>query len=103
MRAKRPSERPFGRKDAPGSEAAREMANELRAAFGANLRMARTEAGLSQQDVESLTGIMQHYVSLIENGRRSPTLDTMAALAVAVGKDVRALLKPPRSDRLPKK
>ncbi|MDA8252565.1 MAG: helix-turn-helix transcriptional regulator [Rhodospirillales bacterium] len=63
-------------------------------AFGQNFRHARERAGLTQSDIEAHTGIKQHYVSQIENGKQNLTLDTMTALALAVGKDVRTLLKP---------
>jgi transcriptional regulator with XRE-family HTH domain len=42
----------------------------------------------------SPTGIKQAYISQIECGRQNPTLATLTILALAVGKDVRTLLKP---------
>lgn len=71
----------------------------MRALFGANLRQARIKAKLTQVEVEAATGIRQHYISEIENGLQNPTLDTMTALAMAVGTDVRALLRPPTKAR----
>lgn len=67
--------------------------------FGTNLRELRTKAGMSQKDVQTQTGIRQHYVSEIENGLQNPTLETMVMLADAVGAEVRALLKPPPKRR----
>lgn len=64
------------------------------AGFGRNFREARRAAKLSQQEVERLTGIPQHYVSTLERGRENPTLETMARLAEAVGKPLADLLKP---------
>lgn len=81
------------------SKQAVETLEELRALVGANLRSARLKADLSQSDVEALTGIRQHYISEIENGRWNITLDTMATLARAVGSDVRALFRSPRIRR----
>jgi len=76
---------------APGADA--ETANQLRAACGANFRTARLKTGLTPREMEACTGI-QHHISLIENGQRDLTLDTMTTLARAVGKHVRTPLKP---------
>lgn len=74
------------------SRRAAKASEDLRALFGANFREARLKAELKQTDVEALTGIRQHYISEIENGRWNLTLDTMAALARAVGSKVPTLL-----------
>lgn len=92
--SRQPSARGGGRKNAPVAEFADGAADQLRMAFGQNFRHARERAGLTQGDIEAHTGIKQHYVSQIESGKRNLTLDTMTALALAVGKDVRTLLKP---------
>ena len=42
-------------------------------------------------------GLTQQYVSLVEAGHQNITLDTMAALARAVGRDVIALLRKARN------
>lgn len=64
------------------------------AGFGRNFREARRAAKLSQQEVERLTGIPQHYISTLERGRENPTLETMARLADAIGKPLADLLRP---------
>ncbi len=84
-----------GRKDAPGAGAADSASDAMQVLFGENFRLARIKAGLTQHDIEMHTGIKQAYISQIEGGKQNPTLATMTALALAVGKDVRALLKPP--------
>jgi DNA-binding XRE family transcriptional regulator len=89
------SDRGGGRKNAPVAAVADGTADTLRTIFGQNFRLARERAGLTQSDIETQTGIKQHYVSQIENGRQNLTLDTMTALALAVGRDVRTLLRPP--------
>lgn len=86
-----------GGPDAPGAKFAVGHAAELRILFGSNFRAARQKAGLTQRDIEAVTGIKQHYVSQIESGKQNPTLGTIAALALSVNKDVIALLRPPRS------
>lgn len=85
----------------PGrSRAITEAAEELRILFGTNFRAARMKAGMSQKDVQTETGIRQHYVSELENGLQNPTLETMTMLAHAVGVELRALLKPPPKRRV---
>lgn len=80
-------------KDAPALRAIAD-GEALRVTFGVNFKAARTKAGLTQTDITGLTGIAQTYISSIECGKQNPTLDTLAALAEAIGSDVRALLKP---------
>jgi len=71
------------------------MREALQLAFGENFRRARVKAGLTQQDIEAQTGIGQAYISQVESGRLNLTLATMTLFALAVGKDVRAMLKEP--------
>jgi DNA-binding XRE family transcriptional regulator len=63
--------------------------------FGENLRIARLKAGLTQQELAAKANIRQAHLSQIEGGKLNPMLMTMVALADAVGKDLRTLLKPP--------
>lgn len=62
--------------------------------FGRNFREARIAAKMSQQEVERLTGIPQHYISTMERGRENPTLETMSRLADAIGKPLGDLFQP---------
>ena len=81
-----------GRKSAPGAGGSACEATQV--LFGENFRLARIKAGLTQHDIEAETGIKQAYISQIEGGKQNPTLATMTILALAVGKEVRVLLKP---------
>lgn len=56
-------------------------------AFGAVLARLRRRRGWSQETLGFEADLTRAYVSLLERGRRSPTLDTMMALCVAL--DVR--------------
>jgi transcriptional regulator with XRE-family HTH domain len=67
--------------------------DDLRKIFGQNVRAARIKAGLTQTQLAERTGLRQQYVSLVEAGHQNITLDTMAALSRAVGRDVSALLR----------
>jgi transcriptional regulator with XRE-family HTH domain len=63
-----------------------------RAATGARIREAREERGLSQEQVETLSGISQETLSRIENGHRDPRLDTLRKLAAGLSMDLPELL-----------
>ena len=67
--------------------------DDSRSVFGANLRTARIKVGLTQAQLAERTGLTQQYVSLVEAGHQNITIDTMTALARAVGQDVSAMLR----------
>jgi transcriptional regulator with XRE-family HTH domain len=50
-------------------------------AFAAVLRQARTEAGLSQEELALRADINRTFVGLLEGGKRQPTLSVIFALA----------------------
>jgi len=54
-------------------------------AFGRVLRELRAKKELSQYTLASASGVDRSYISLIERGERSPTLDTVFRLCVALG------------------
>jgi transcriptional regulator with XRE-family HTH domain len=53
-------------------------------AFGAVLQRFRLKAKFSQELLAERAGIDRTYVSLLERGRRTPTLQTIADLAAAL-------------------
>lgn len=53
--------------------------------FGLLLALHRMRAGLSQGECAAMVGMYRAEVSLIERGGRQPQLDTLLALAAAVG------------------
>ena len=53
--------------------------------FAKNFRKARIAAQMSQRDVKDKTGFAQSWVSEIETGKMSPTIDNMAKLAHLCG------------------
>jgi len=53
-------------------------------AFGKTLRALRRERRLSQEALAFDSGLNRTYVSLLELGTRSPTLNTMVALCLAL-------------------
>ena len=52
--------------------------------FGERLREARTNAGMSQSDLEELSGIPKARLSRYENGHIVPSIQTLERLAVAL-------------------
>ncbi|MBP3062134.1 MULTISPECIES: helix-turn-helix domain-containing protein [Ectopseudomonas] len=54
-------------------------------AFGIALRKLRKSRKFSQEALAFESGIARNHVSLLELGQRSPTLDTITALADALG------------------
>ncbi len=52
------------------------------------LKVAREAGGLSLRDVEERTGINKSNLSLLENGKGNPTLETIRRIAEAIGRRV---------------
>lgn len=55
--------------------------------FGLTISALRVERGLSQEELAHLAGLHRTFISLIELGKRQPTLTTVFDLAAAL--DVR--------------
>jgi transcriptional regulator with XRE-family HTH domain len=53
--------------------------------FGKILRRLRKDRRLSQEALSFEAGLDRTYISLLELGRRSPTLDSLVALSRALG------------------
>lgn len=53
--------------------------------FGANLRIARKRAGLSQEEVGSRASLHRTEIGLLERGARVPRIDTLIKLASCLG------------------
>ncbi len=68
------------------------------ARLGARLRARREALGLSQAELAEKVRISPNYVSVLERGLKLPALDTLVALAKALGVPVSDLLGEPRPD-----
>ncbi|MCJ8029965.1 helix-turn-helix domain-containing protein [Shinella yambaruensis] len=66
----------------------------MRELFGRNLREARKVARLSQRDIHTISGYSQSFISEIETGKRSISLDNMAVLAKVLNVPLWTMLKP---------
>ncbi|MEL7029061.1 MAG: helix-turn-helix transcriptional regulator [Pseudomonadota bacterium] len=65
---------------------------DVRATLAKNIRLARAEQGLSQEELADLAGIDRTYVSGIERGLRNPTITVVAKFAEALGTTTPILL-----------
>lgn len=62
--------------------------NNLTAKIMCELIAARKEMGLSQKELERLSGVKQPAIARMEKGISSPTLDTLAKLLAPLGKTI---------------
>lgn len=60
--------------------------------FGDAIRQRRRELGLSQEELADRASLHRTYVSLLERGRRTPTLTAVESLAIALETSMTALI-----------
>ncbi|MBZ0134990.1 MAG: helix-turn-helix domain-containing protein [Planctomycetes bacterium] len=53
--------------------------------LGVELKRARLKAGLTQEELAFKANVHRTYVSMLERGKGSPTLDTLMNLCSAMG------------------
>ena len=68
--------------------------------FGATFRRLRKQAGLSQQDVAAKGGFDRSYVTLIELGKKNPTMTVTEKMASIVSPSVHDFLTQLNNDIL---
>lgn len=61
------------------------MDKPIAATFGAVLREKRQEAGISQEQLADRAGLHRTYVSLIERGKRTASIEVVRRVASALG------------------
>lgn len=61
--------------------------------FGRVLQEARRTRGISQEELAFDCGLHRTYISLLERGRKSPTLTTLAKLGTAIGVPASELIR----------
>lgn len=66
---------------------------DVRKIVGMNIRRARLEAGISQEELAGRMGVEQYYVSGLEAGRRNATLVTLWKVAIALDIDAALLFE----------
>ena len=52
--------------------------------IGKRIRQLREEKGLSQGDIEAVSGMLRAYISRVEHGRTVPSLDSLERFAAAL-------------------
>jgi transcriptional regulator with XRE-family HTH domain len=62
--------------------------------LAANLRAARKELGISQEELAALANLHRTYVGSVERGERNISIDNIERLASALERDVVDLLTP---------
>ena len=67
--------------------------DSLRIKFGNVLREHRLKAGLTQEDLATDSELDRTYISLLELGKRQPSLETLFALGEALGTTASALVR----------
>ena len=70
--------------------------------LGNELRKAREEAGLTQEQLSFAAKIDRTYISQLENGHKSPTVDVLLRLCDALGVSASDFLARVEATRKPK-
>lgn len=58
---------------------------DMRKLVGRNVKAARQQAGLSQEQLAERSGFSQQYLSGLERGHRNPTIVSLYEIAQALG------------------
>jgi transcriptional regulator with XRE-family HTH domain len=61
------------------------MSKVNKAIIGNVLRAKREKLGISQEDLAERAGVDRSYVSILERGLKSPTLETFERICIALG------------------
>ena len=70
--------------------------------LGDELRKAREDADLTQEQLSFAANLDRSYISLLENNRKSPTVDVLFRLCDALGVTASSLLARVEATRKPK-
>lgn len=70
--------------------------NNLQARLICELIEARQAQGISQRDLEEISGVTQSAIARLEKGTSSPTLDTLFKVLVPMGKTLAIVPIPPK-------
>ena len=71
--------------------------SDLRVALITSLVQARKEQGLSQRDLETISGVKQPQIARMERGDANPQLDTMLKVLAAMGKTLAVVPLPSKT------
>ncbi len=62
------------------------------------LKQKRIDSGVSKLEISKITGISRTAITLIENGKNSPTLRSLFMLSSALNVDLEDILKEAKKD-----
>lgn len=65
----------------------------LVAAFADALREARQKVGMTQEDLAERANVSVRFISLLETGKRQPSLSAVAAVSAGLGIPMSSLIK----------
>lgn len=71
--------------------------SDLRVALITAMIKARQEQGLSQRDLEAMSGVKQPQIARMERGDANPQLDTILKVLAAMGKTLAIVPLPARA------
>ena len=71
--------------------------SDLRVALITSLVQARKEQGLSQRDLEAISGVKQPQIARMERENANPQLDTMLKVLAAMGKTLAVVPLPSKT------
>lgn len=60
--------------------------SDMRVALITELIKARNEKGITQRELETLSGVSQPVIARMESGKTSPNIDTVIKILFALGK-----------------
>lgn len=61
---------------------------DIKKTFGSNVRKYRLEMNLSQEKLAEISGLHRTYISAVERGERSISLDNIQKIANALGIEI---------------
>jgi transcriptional regulator with XRE-family HTH domain len=61
------------------------MRKQLKTMIGGVLRAKRKKLGVSQEKIAEIAGVDRTYVSILERGLKSPTVETLEKICAALG------------------
>ena len=60
--------------------------------LGEEIRRARKEAGMTQEELADRAGLHYTYISLLERDKKSPTIDSLFRICKALGVSASSLI-----------
>ena len=69
------------------------MRQEILKSFGINIKKLRNMKGLSQEQLADLSDLDRTYISLIERGRRNPSLVNIAKISLGLKVPIEQVVK----------